>query len=68
MVLVEIAGVKQSEVAITLKDNILTVKGDRKSSANREGCCFRNMEIYTGRFERNFYLPETVDTEKVKAS
>lgn len=68
VVLVEIAGVKQSEVAITLKDNILTVKGDRKSTANREGCCFRNMEIYTGRFERNFYLPETVDTEKVKAS
>lgn len=68
VVLVEIAGVKQSEVSITLKDNILTVKGERKNSPMREGCCYRNLEIYTGRFERNIYLPETVDTEKVKAS
>ncbi len=38
VVLVEIAGVKQNEVSITLKDNILTVKGDRKSAIGHEGC------------------------------
>lgn len=68
MVLIELAGVKQSEVALTLKDNILTVKGDRKVITNREGCCFRNMEISTGRFERNIFLPETIDPESIKAS
>ncbi len=68
VVLVEIAGVKQSEVSVTLKDNILTVKGERRALAHREGCCFRNMEISTGRFERNIYLPETADPERVKAA
>jgi HSP20 family protein len=68
VVLIELAGVKQSEVSLTLKDNILTVKGDRKMASKREGCCFRNMEISTGRFERNIYLPETIDPESVKAN
>jgi HSP20 family protein len=60
--------VKQSEVSLTLKDNIMTVKGDRKVLSKREGCCFRNMEISTGRFERNIFLPETIDPESVKAA
>jgi HSP20 family protein len=68
VVLVELAGVKQSEVSLTLKENIMTVKGDRKVLSKREGCCFRNMEISTGRFERNIFLPETIDPDSVKAS
>ena len=68
VVLVELAGVKQSEISLTLKDNIMTVKGDRKPPTKREGCCFRNMEISTGRFERNIYLPETIDPNSVKAT
>ncbi|MEW5875631.1 MAG: Hsp20/alpha crystallin family protein [Candidatus Zixiibacteriota bacterium] len=68
VVLIELAGVSQSAVTLSLNDNILTVKGERRPIPNREGCCFRNMEIWTGRFERNIYLPETIDPEGVRAT
>ena len=67
VVLIELAGVKQSDIGLAIKENILTVKGDRKPADNREGCCFRNLEISTGRFERNIYLPETIDPNAIKA-
>jgi len=68
MVLVELAGVKPADVSVTLADGILTVKGERQAIPIGDGCCFRNLEIATGRFERNIQLPDRVDPEKVKAS
>jgi len=67
VVLVELAGMKLSDVTLTLKENILTVKGDRQPRFAREDCCFRNMEISRGRFERNIFLPETIDPDGIKA-
>ena len=68
IVLVELAGMKLKEITLTLKDNILTVKGTRPTQVTRENCCFRNMEISTGRFERNIFLPETIDPDQVSAT
>ncbi|MBD3298345.1 MAG: Hsp20 family protein [candidate division Zixibacteria bacterium] len=67
VVLIEMAGIKLSDITLTLKENILTVKGARALRFAKEDCCFRNMEISRGRFERNIFLPETIDAEQVKA-
>ena len=66
--LVELAGVKPSDVSITIANGVLTVKGERKPVPIGDGCCFRNMEISTGRFERQIHLPETGDPDHVKAA
>jgi len=68
VVLVELAGIKPTDVSVTLADGILTIKGERQAIPIGDGCCFRNLEIATGRFERNIQLPDRVDPEKVKAS
>ncbi|MEW5701619.1 MAG: Hsp20/alpha crystallin family protein [Candidatus Zixiibacteriota bacterium] len=68
VVLVELAGVRLSDISVTLADGVLTVKGERQAVPIGDGCCFRNLEIATGRFERNIQLPDRVDPERVKAA
>ncbi|MBI3871669.1 MAG: Hsp20/alpha crystallin family protein [candidate division Zixibacteria bacterium] len=68
VVLVELAGVKPPDVSISIANGVLIVKGDRRPVPVSEGCCFRNLEISTGRFERQIHLPESVDSDQVKAA
>jgi HSP20 family protein len=65
---VEIPGVKQEDISISVEDNTLTVKGDRKqeSQVNEEGCS--RFERSYGVFQRSVLLPPTVDAERVKAT
>jgi HSP20 family protein len=67
MVLVEIAGMKQKDLNVTLSDNILVIKGDRQEKTSAHKTFYRNMEINYGIFERNIYLPESIDPQNVKA-
>jgi HSP20 family protein len=65
---VEVPGIKQEDINISLEDNTLTVKGERKneSEVNEEG--YKRFERSYGAFERSVALPPTVDTERVKAT
>jgi HSP20 family protein len=67
VILVELAGVKPADVSITLQNSVLTIRGERPHTVVPDGCAYRNMEIATGRFERNIYLPDSVDPEKINA-
>jgi HSP20 family protein len=68
VILVEVAGMKQKDFSITLQDNILTIKGDRKERSWSEKMTYRNMEINYGMFERNIYLPEDINPKEVSAN
>jgi HSP20 family protein len=65
---VEMPGMKQEDINISLEDNTLTVKGERKheSEVNEEG--FTRLERSYGTFQRSVVLPPTVDSEHVKAT
>jgi HSP20 family protein len=64
----DLPGVDPKEVSISVVDDRLTIKGERKEKREeREGECFFCETSY-GRFERTVTLPEGVDTEKIKAS
>jgi HSP20 family protein len=58
---------KQNDFNISLNENILTLKGERKEFPLGSKAYYRNMEINYGPFERNIYLPENIDPESVKA-
>jgi HSP20 family protein len=65
---VEVPGMKQEDINISLEDNTLTVKGERKheSEVNEEG--YTRFERSYGTFQRSVALPPTVDSERVKAT
>ena len=60
-------GVDPKDVCLTLMDNILTVKGERKVGHETAGKEYFVREVAYGTFQRDFALPEGVDAAKVKA-
>ncbi len=65
---VEVPGVKQEDINISLEDSTLTVKGERKheSEVNEDG--YTRIERSYGTFQRSVVLPPTVDANRVKAT
>ena len=68
IVLSEVAGMKRDDFSITFSESILTIKGERKEKSRQSRTYYRNMEINHGMFERNIYLPEDVDPNKIQAN
>lgn len=63
---VDLPGMKKEEVKIDLKDNILTISGERKSEHKEEKDNYYRSEVSYGKFSRSFNV-EGVDTEKISA-
>ena len=68
LIFAEIPGVDKDDVTIEVKDNVLTIQGERgvdKSIGN--GSYYRSERIF-GKFGRSFALPTMVRTDNIKAS
>jgi len=64
----DIPDVKLEDVEISLENGTLTLKGERKFERTETGKGgYHRIERSYGTFMRCFSLPETVDTENVKA-
>src|SRR5579872_3293441 len=63
----EIPGVDQKDVQITLENNTLSVRGERKLEKEEKEESFRRVERRYGTFVRTFTLPNTIDPEHVNA-
>lgn len=63
----EVPGMKQEDVDIRLENNTLTVRGERKFEKEEKEENFHRIERRYGSFARSFTLPNTVDSENVKA-
>ena len=65
----ELPGVSEKDVEVTLSDNVLTIKGEKKVEAKKEaeGKSIRLERSY-GSFQRSFALPADIDHAKVDAS
>jgi HSP20 family protein len=64
----ELPGMEQDDVDVTLRDGMLTVKGEKKSERKEEKDDFHITERSYGSFQRSFRLPDTVDEEKITAN
>jgi HSP20 family protein len=60
-------GVDPKNVAVSLLDNVLTVKGERKADHETVGTDYFVREVPYGAFQRSFALPEGVDAAQVQA-
>ena len=68
---VDLPGVDPSKVELTLEGGVLTLSGERTvKAATKRGDepQFRRAERGVGRFHRRFVLPDTVDSNNVKAT
>ena len=64
---VDLPGVKEEEVDISLTGNRLTISGQRQEETRDERDRYHSYECSYGSFSRSFMLPEGVDTDNVKA-
>jgi HSP20 family protein len=64
----ELPGVSKSDVKITLHDNVLTIKGEKKEEKEEKDVNVHRIERSFGMFERAFSLPLTVKSDKIDAS
>lgn len=65
---VDLPGVKQNDIDISIHGNILTIKGERKREEESKDRNYHRIERFFGSFVRSLSLPQYVDTNKVKAS
>ena len=65
---VEVAGVDQKDVDLTISNGMLTVSGERKSELDEEGVHYYLRERFYGVFRRSMTLPEGIDESKISAS
>ena len=62
----ELPGLDQKDVEVLVDDNVLTIRGEKRSDTEDQGR--RLTERYYGHFERSIALPFEVEDEKVEAS
>jgi len=68
LVKVELPGVNKDDVKITLQEDVLTIRGEKKQEKETKGSNYHRVERSYGSFERSFSLPSTVKGENVDAS
>lgn len=66
-ILLDLPGLAKKEIGISLKANVLTIKGERDIQAG-EGEEFKRQERKRGAFARSFALPKDVNTAEINAS
>ena len=62
-----VPGVTNEDFQIEVKDNLLTISGERKFADEKKEKNYRSIETHFGSFSRTFSLPENVDGEKINA-
>lgn len=63
----ELPGVQPDDVKISLENNTLTLRGEKKQVAEETTERVHRYERTYGRFERVFTLPSTVDADRIEA-
>lgn len=67
-IVLEVPGVKAEDVKISLENQVLTVRGEKKQVAEENSERWHRYERSYGGFERTFTLPSSVDAERIQAS
>lgn len=63
----DLPGVSEKDINVELKDDVLTVSGEKKEESEKKEKDYRLSERRFGSFKRSFRLPSGVDEEKVSA-
>ncbi len=64
----DLPGMKQEDIEVVLEDDVLTIRGERKSEKEEKDKNFHRVERSYGAFERSIRLDTNVDKEKITAN
>ena len=59
---------KKDDISIEVKDNVLTLTGERKHEKETKKENYHRIERSYGKFSRSFTLPDSIKVDKVKAN
>jgi len=63
----EVPGMTKEDISVTLQDNVLTLRGEKKQEQAQNGATYHRVERMYGSFVRSFTLPTLVLADKVRA-
>ena len=63
----ELPGVSEKDLDITLHDNVLTIRGEKRAEERKESQNARVVERTYGSFERSLMLPFEADPDRIEA-
>ena len=67
MVEAELPGLNREDFEVSVENNVLTLKGERKFEKKTEGDNYHRVERSYGAFTRQFTLPQTVTSDGASA-
>ena len=65
---VDLPGVKKDDIHVDLKDDVLTISGERRTKKEIKEKDYYKKESSYGKFQRSFTLPENTDAENIEAN
>lgn len=68
MVTAELPGMEEKDVDVSLDENVLTIKGEKKKSSEEKNQNWHRTESSYGYFQRVLPLPKEIMADKVEAS
>ena len=63
-----VAGVKPEDISVSIADDTITIRGERKKEEKVEKENYYYQECYWGKFSRSIALPQAIDANKIKAN
>jgi len=63
-----VAGVKPEDISVSIADDTITIRGERKEEEKVEKENYYYQECYWGKFSRSIALPQAIDANKIKAN
>ncbi|MGH6925401.1 MAG: Hsp20/alpha crystallin family protein [Propylenella sp.] len=64
----ELPGIEEKDVEVTLADDVLTIRGEKKAEKEEKEKDYRLVERSFGSFSRSFQVPAGVDPARIRAT
>lgn len=64
----EVPGISENDVQVSVNENVLTIKGEKKSESEDKNAGYHRVERSYGQFQRSFRLPKNLRTDDIDAS
>ena len=64
----DVPGIKKEDIKIEVLDNVLTIKGERKTEDEKEGKGYHRVERHYGSFHRTIEVPGGFVEDKITAA